>query len=335
MKGDLHVRHKKKKRRDMKRLIAIAGIILISAALASAKDLKTYKATYEKEMGILILSHGMKMAELGQQYTKALDVLLNKVKKAGDLDKTTAVMEEIARFRNEKEMPKKPSALLNIQNWQSSFAKQASSHESDKARKIISLTSKYDLALGRLQKSLVSSSMLDEAKAVQEERKGVKEREPYTSASRYVTELAAKATPRTPRTSSSSRNKTELAAKVTPRNKTEKYRVTVSAMNNDKDPCMTEIVLKKGDTIKITPNSRDKWGGGGSRAGSLCSYKGYGKSKRYWMAMQYEIGTMRDYVKSNRMITVKQDGELMLFCYDGDTTGNVGKIETEVSVTRK
>ena len=307
----------------MKRLIAIAGIILISAALASAKDLKTYKATYEKEMGILILSHGMKMAELGQQYTKALDVLLNKLKKAGDLDKTTAVMDEIARFRNEKGIPKKPSALLDIQNLQSSFAKQASSHESDKAKKIISLASKYDLALGRLQKSLVSSNKLDEAKAVQEERTGVKEREPYTSASRYVTELAAKATLRTPKTSSSSSNKTE------------KYKITVSAMNNDKDPCMTEIVLSKGDTIKITPNSRDKWGGGGSRAGRLCSYKGYGKSKRYWMAMQYEIGTMRDYVKSNRMITVEQDGELMLFCYDGDTTGNVGKIETEVSVTRK
>ena len=157
----------------MNRLIAIAGVFLISAGLASAKDLPTYKATYEKQMEEIILSHGMKMTEVGQQYTKSLDALLAKVKKAGDLDKTTAVMEEIARFHKEKAMPDKPSTLLDIQTVQSSFTKQASIHEAGKAKKIISLASKYDQALERLQKTLVSSSKIDEAKAVQAERQTV------------------------------------------------------------------------------------------------------------------------------------------------------------------
>ena len=303
----------------MKRIIATVSTMLIIAGIASAKDLATYKAVYEKSMEEIILSHGMRMADVGQQYTKSHDTLLAKVKKAGDLDKTTAVMNEIERFRKEKTMPDKSPALLDIQNLQSSFTKQASTHEAIKAKNIISLTLKYDKALERLQKSLVSSSKLDDAKAIQEERKGVKESKPYTSASKYVTELAAK----TPKISSSIIKKTE------------KYKITVSAMNIDKDPCETEISIEKGDKIKITPNSKDKWGGGGSKTGSLCSYKGYGKSKKYWMAMQYEIGKTRDYVTSGKVITVEEGGELMLFCNDGDAGGNVGKIETEVSVIRK
>ena len=166
----------------MKRLIAVAGIVLISAGLASAADLAAYKATYEKQMEGIILTHGMKMTELGQQYSTALDVLLAKVKKDGDLDKTTAVLEELARFRDDKGMPRQPSHLLDIQNLQAVFARQASAHETDKAQNVISLAVKYDQALERLQRSLVSASKLDDAKAVQEERNRVEQEEPVKSA---------------------------------------------------------------------------------------------------------------------------------------------------------
>jgi hypothetical protein len=157
----------------MKRIIATVCSMLIIAGNVSANDLKTYKATYEKNLQEIILSHGIKMSELGQQYTKSLDSLLARVKRAGDLDKTTAVMGEFTRFRKEEAMPDKLSALLDIQTLQSSFANQASSHEVNKAKGVVFLASKYDQALERLQRALVSSSKLDDAKAVQDERKRI------------------------------------------------------------------------------------------------------------------------------------------------------------------
>ena len=170
----------------MNKLTAIAGVVLVSAGIASAKGLTTYRTTYEKQMEEIILLHGMKMSDLGQQYIKALDVLLAKVKTAGDLDKTTAVMNEIEQFRKEKAMPDKAPALLDIHNLQSSYTKQASTHETDKAKKIISLTRRYDQALERLQKSLVSSGKLDDARAVQEERQRVQNSEIVSAAKNSI-----------------------------------------------------------------------------------------------------------------------------------------------------
>jgi hypothetical protein len=185
----------------MKKIIAIVAIVLISSGIASAQDLKTYKATYEKSIENIMLSHGMKMTDLGQNYSNALDALLTKVKKAGDLDKCTAVMEEIARFRVEKGMPKQPSASLGIKKLQSAFAKQASSHEAGKAKDIISLTGKYDKALERLQKSLVSSDKFDDARATQAERKSVQETDVYKNAKAILvphTSISTKVTPEKP-----------------------------------------------------------------------------------------------------------------------------------------
>jgi len=157
----------------MNKLIAIAGVFLISAGLASAKDLRTYKASYDKQMEKIILSHDMKMIYLGQQYTKSLNELLTRVKKQGDLDKTTAVMNEIECFRKGKTIPDKPSELLDIKNIQASYTKRASTYEADKAKRVVTLASQYDQALDKLQRQSVSTGKLDDAKAIQEERKRV------------------------------------------------------------------------------------------------------------------------------------------------------------------
>ncbi len=181
----------------MKRIIATVTVVLSIAGTVFANDLATYKATYEKKMETIILSHGMQMAELSQKYTDSLDTLLSRVKKAGDLNNTTAVMEEIARFAVDKAMPTTPSALLDIQNLQSLFTKQASSHEVNKAKEVILLTAKYDKALERLQRSLVSSSKLDNAKVVQEERKRVATSESVTQATLALRKMSASSSPTT------------------------------------------------------------------------------------------------------------------------------------------
>ena len=86
----------------MRRFIIVAGAVLLFASLAPANDLNTYTATYEKKLEEIILSHGMVMSDVNRQYTEALAALLAEVQKAGDLDKTKAVMSEIARFGNQK-----------------------------------------------------------------------------------------------------------------------------------------------------------------------------------------------------------------------------------------
>ena len=179
-------------RRHMNRTLLIAGLLLIATGIVYATDLAPYKATYEKEVDEIILAHGMKMMDLGQQYTNALSVLLETVKKAGDLDKTTAVMNESARFSDEKKMPKDPPAVLDILNLQSAFTKQASLFEADKAKRIILLSSKYDQVLESLQKSLVYSSKLDDARAVQEERKRAQEAEPLKASQLFLTTYTKK-----------------------------------------------------------------------------------------------------------------------------------------------
>jgi hypothetical protein len=166
----------------MRRSIIIAGAVLLFAALAPANDLNTYTATYEKKLAEIILSHGMMMSDVNRQYTEALAGLLAEVQKAGDLDKTKAVMSEIARFGNQKNMPSPPSELLGIQNLQSHYTRLNLPHAGKKAKSIITLTTQYDHALERLQRSLVSSGKLDDATGVQRERGRVQENAAYLAA---------------------------------------------------------------------------------------------------------------------------------------------------------
>jgi len=176
----------------MRKLIAIAGIILISAGIVSAKGLKTYKAIYKKNMEKIILSHGMNMTDLRHQYTKTLDALLTQVKQTGDLDKTMATINEIKRFKKEKNMPNEASATPEIQNQQIFFAQKTSVYEAEKTKSIMSIVSKYDCALEGLQKKLVINDEIDEAQKVQKERKEILKAEAYISAQAFLKEKEKK-----------------------------------------------------------------------------------------------------------------------------------------------
>lgn len=168
------------------RIAAVSTALVLSALMARGADLKSHRATYEKELETIVLSHGMQMTELHQEYIKALDSLLAKVKASGDLDRTTAVMQEIDRFRKDKQMPEKLSSVLDVQQLQTAYAKQASSREIEKTQRLVRLSSGYDQALERLQRTLVSSSKLDDAKEVQNERKRVSASDVIQDAKRVV-----------------------------------------------------------------------------------------------------------------------------------------------------
>jgi hypothetical protein len=159
----------------MKNLILISVIMLVSAGITSANDLATFKATYEKSLEPIIFTYAIKRTDLGQQYTESLETLLANVQKQGDLEKTKAVMVEIARFNKDKVMPPKPSNMPGIKNDQARYAQVASFLEADRARSVLALVTRYDQALERVQRKHVTSGSLDLAEAVQKERNLVQE----------------------------------------------------------------------------------------------------------------------------------------------------------------
>ncbi len=174
----------------MKHMASIALVILISTAFASAGDLATYKATYTKQLQRITFEHGRQTRELGDQYLRSLDRLLAKAKAAGDLNETTAVMDELARFPEEKAMPVDSSSMPAMRDIQAAYIKQKTKHTHSKARQITKLTSQYDSALAQLQKSLVSSGKLDDAKAIQEERQRCLEAPFYANAKGMLDQYA-------------------------------------------------------------------------------------------------------------------------------------------------
>ncbi len=50
----------------------ILAFCSISLTITQAADLKTYKDVYDRNLEEIVLGHGPKMAELHQQYIKAL-----------------------------------------------------------------------------------------------------------------------------------------------------------------------------------------------------------------------------------------------------------------------
>lgn len=142
-------------------------------SVCRADDLAKYKQTFESETEEIVLTHGVNLARIGGEYTNLLHSLLASAKQAGDLDKTKTVLAEIERFRMEKAMPKALPESTEIRAVQTLYTRQASILEGEKARKFITLVQRYDSALLGIQKKLTTAGRLDEATAVQNERKRV------------------------------------------------------------------------------------------------------------------------------------------------------------------
>jgi hypothetical protein len=118
----------------MKHTIVLVGFILTAPGAVFAADLKTYKGRYDVSLQQIVLDHETKMSELGQHYTKSLDMLLVRTKKEGSLDKTVAVMKEKARFEDDASMPGEMTELPDIRKMQAAYSLRVSALEKQKAK---------------------------------------------------------------------------------------------------------------------------------------------------------------------------------------------------------
>jgi len=107
-------------------------------------------------------------------------------------------------------------------------------------------------------------------------------------------------------------------------------KATVKATQTQADPHKTGIRLKKGQRFRLLPNADDKWTGGGSQAGSFCSYMGH-RLGDPWMRLHYRIGNGNSVpVETGVDYEADTDGELMLFAYDGAAAGNKGQVRVTI-----
>ena len=107
----------------MRRPVCLILALFLTAGLAAASDLKTYKTRYDAALLALQQEFAEEKQVLDRRYTEALQALQERVRKAGELDKTISVMAELKRFEQERSVAAEPAALEDLQRLQTSYAR--------------------------------------------------------------------------------------------------------------------------------------------------------------------------------------------------------------------
>lgn len=161
--------------RYMKHTTIISSFFILSAYSVLAAEFTSYRETYEKTLEGIVIEYGLKANGIIDQYKKALDVLLTRVRSTGNLEKTTGVMAEIERCKQDGAVSQDTSNVPELETLRRSYAELVSSCNEIKSRRIVLLVRQYDAALDRLQKNLVQSGKLEDATVVQNERTRIAE----------------------------------------------------------------------------------------------------------------------------------------------------------------
>ena len=178
-----------------------AKVLLLTTAVAIAsncyaQDLKSYRQKYEDGLQKIVADHQQRTGDITKIYSTGLNSLKARVQAAGDLDKLKSVMEEISRFQMAETLPTvedKPisEVLTLVKDCQSNTEKA----DTAKAQRIVRLTAQYDKALLGLQKQHTRKGEIDNATAIQEERKALAEAESVTAANALLAK-ASKPSPK-------------------------------------------------------------------------------------------------------------------------------------------
>ncbi len=127
-------------------LINLLGCCLV-VTFASAADLADSKEIYESKLQEIESGNWAKGEELIDTYRKSLDSLLASVQASGDLDKTTAVMQEKERFQRTGKVSEEPPTVSELASLWSAYRREQRKAQLDSARAIVVLRSQYDEAL--------------------------------------------------------------------------------------------------------------------------------------------------------------------------------------------
>ena len=151
-------------------------IVNSSAQTTIATEIEALKSIYEQSLSGIDKEYSDKARNWPDEYLKELDVIQKKMQKAGDLDGWQVVNKEVTRFNSDKSIPITSivATASDLQSIQKRYQVLSSGIETEKSKKIVSLTEKYVSRLATTQKTLTIAGKIDDALIVNSEIKRVK-----------------------------------------------------------------------------------------------------------------------------------------------------------------
>jgi hypothetical protein len=149
-------------------------------AFAESSDLATVKFQYESAIAA---THAAEMADrkdLGARYTNVLNTMKLQAQQAGDLDGVKFILDELKRFSNKGTAPDRESTRMDANGGKlgaelpklfSAMQQNSRTIDVRSAKEVLRLANDYDRSLSEMQTSLTKAGKIEQAIAVQEERK--------------------------------------------------------------------------------------------------------------------------------------------------------------------
>ena len=161
----------------------IVQVLLLACVLASsaitatfANDLKTYQGKYVEALKRIHSNVNTSQDALNDDYAGWVKTLGENAQRDGDLEKVKAALAESSRFANAKAVFKVSAddaggSFRELKKAQLAYIEKGVALHRNEAEQIVSLAEKYDRVLAQLQTDLTKAGKIDDATAVQLERK--------------------------------------------------------------------------------------------------------------------------------------------------------------------
>lgn len=167
-------------------------VILTLAAFAGqetihAKDLATYQKQFQATLDKVGEDNPTLLKRLKDGYAERLAAIKQEVQSDGDLDKLKAVQQELSRFEKDQSFPKEDAELIDeIALLANRCHEYIANLQLENAKSVVALAERYDQTLEGLQRELTRGGKIEEASAVQEERKSIETRTTVSNARTYI-----------------------------------------------------------------------------------------------------------------------------------------------------
>ena len=158
----------------MKNISLIFAVLAAMTPVFGDSQLDTYRVKLDQKLAVVKREALSLKLQTDATYLEALDRIKNWVQAEGSLEKLTVVLAELKRFQTEGTVPAEASKMAEIARLQAGYQVEEAKVKSATDVRVTLLLSQYDRALKGLQESRVREGKLDDATAIQSERKHAK-----------------------------------------------------------------------------------------------------------------------------------------------------------------
>jgi hypothetical protein len=234
--------------------------------MAQQSDLSNLKGRYNDAILVIEVQSARDQTAVLSIYTNELQTLRTKAQTAGDLEALRTILEEVSRSQTQQSIPTNPPSLPDLKILVARCQKSSQQTTLRRAEQIVAFGARYDKALDALQRRLTQAGQLDDAIAVQAERKALLDTEPLVSA-KTVMEASPppKAVPTVPapaETTISYAEATRLTSQRKPMDEQQWNALPGKEYTVAGDPrneCNTGIVIERNEQYVVIPCPTDRW----------------------------------------------------------------------------